>query len=47
MKPIDEQIKEVIDRINKYTPKEFRESLIRAGIITKTGKLTKKYRTKK
>ncbi len=36
----------VLEHINKMSPEEFRESLRRAGIITKSGKLTAKYRRK-
>lgn len=34
----------LIEHIKRMSPREFRESLVRAGIITATGHLTDKYR---
>ena len=34
----------IVEDIRKMTPEEFRESLVRAGIIDRNGELTAKYR---
>ena len=39
-----EFIESIANQIREMTPAEYRESLIRTGIITPDGKLTKEYR---
>jgi hypothetical protein len=34
----------IVEDIRKMTPEEFRESLVRAGILNRNGELTAKYR---
>ena len=41
----DARTARIVERVKSMTPEEFRESLLTAGIITKTGKLAKPYRS--
>jgi hypothetical protein len=43
-KTLEQQIGEVLHYVKNMTPAQSRESLIRAGIITRTGRLTSPYR---
>lgn len=43
-KTLEEQIGEVLQYVKDMTPAQSRESLIRAGIITRSGRLTAPYR---
>jgi hypothetical protein len=41
--PIEKTLREISERLKKMTPAEFRESLVRAGIIDHEGNLTPQY----
>lgn len=45
-KPIVETLMRISDQITDMTPEEFKDSLIKAGVIDRDGKLTEPYKRK-
>jgi hypothetical protein len=40
-------LRKIVEKVERMTPEEFRQSLVRSGIIDEHGKLTPMYRRRK